>query len=63
MKLSALFHMKTRVSLKYFVSYCRYQILLQTNNFEFLEQICPQKGIFGQKWKKRTLALNFAYSN
>ena len=32
-----------------------------TNNFDFVEQICPKKGIFGQKWRKWKTPMNFTY--
>ena len=35
----------------------------QTDNSDFLDQICPKKGIFGAKWKKWTPPLNSPYSN
>ena len=31
---------------------CRYLISGQTDNFDYLYQICPEKGIFGRKWEK-----------
>ena len=40
---SALFHTKARVSLKYFVTDCRFQSSASTNNFDFLDQIYPKK--------------------
>ena len=48
---SALFHIKTRVFLKYFVCACGCQISTQFDNFNFLEQICPEK-VFPIKNKK-----------
>ena len=37
------FDMKTKVCLKYFVNDSRRQILALTDNFDFLNQICPKK--------------------
>ena len=37
------FDMKTKVCLKYFVNDSRHQILALTDNFDFLNQICPKK--------------------
>ena len=41
----------------------KYQISVQTDKFDFLDQIYLKKGIFGRKWKKWTSPLNFAYKN
>ena len=41
--------MKTRVSLKYFVTGCREQISAQTDNFDVLDRNFPKKGISGRK--------------
>ena len=43
--------MKTRVSLKYFVKGCRYQISAQTNNFDFFGPNVSQNGVSGLKQK------------
>ena len=39
----------------------RYQILVYTGNFEFLDHICPEKGISSLKQKKWTSLPNSAY--
>ena len=44
--------MKTRVSLKYFVSYCRFQNSAATNNFDFFGKNFSQKRILSVKNKK-----------
>ena len=44
--------MKTRVSLKYFVSYCRFQNLAATNNFDFFGKNFSHKRILPVKNKK-----------
>ena len=44
--------MKTIVSLKYSVNDCRYLKSAQTDNFDFLDQICPKKA-FPVKNRKR----------
>ena len=40
---------------------CRHQISASTDNFDFLDQICPER-VFPLK-EKWTASLNFAYSN
>ena len=37
---------KTRVSLKHFVTDCRFQISASTNNFNFLKKICHKNNTF-----------------
>ena len=44
--------MKTRVSLKYFVSYCSFEISASTNNFDFEEKIPKKKVYFWSKTQK-----------
>ena len=55
----ALFHLWSKENLvkdqkvsKYFENDWKYQISVQTDNFNFVDQVFPNKGIFGRKWKK-----------